>query len=159
MTKLKRHELVHLDVRNRICPTCGKSFKTASNLHQHKEQHKPRKFVCECGDAFTYRHGLKNHQERCSQGLPCKRPHTKNRPQKDNFGNIIPSYPVVSVPVEMGGQTNHSDGMADIASCPISIPLAPPFAHLPVVPPNPTSVLHPALHPPPLPLHLTVGNK
>ena len=88
--RLKQHRSTHLNVRKKVCQTCGKTFKNAGNLFQHKQQHLPRKHVCSCGHAFTYKHGLKNHQERCFAGLPCKRPHTKNRPQKDNFGQIIP---------------------------------------------------------------------
>lgn len=91
MAALKRHlNSVHSTARRFVCQECGKAFKSAGNRHQHKQQHKPRKFICGCGHAFTYKHGLQNHQVRCFAGLPCKQPHTKNRPQKDEFGQIIP---------------------------------------------------------------------
>ena len=90
LEKIKKHMHVHSDERKYVCTTCGKRYKTAGNLHQHKQQHLARKHVCGCGDAFTYRHGLVNHQARCFAGLPCKRPHSKNRPQKDSAGNLIP---------------------------------------------------------------------
>jgi len=56
---------VHCTERKHSCKYCGKKFKSATNRHQHERQHLPRSFVCGCGQAFTYKHGLRNHAVIC----------------------------------------------------------------------------------------------
>ena len=78
--RLKDHMLRHSDKKTFVCNTCGKAFKTAGNLFQHKQQHLPKKFVCGCGERFTYPHGLKRHKPRCLAGLPIRKAHSRNMP-------------------------------------------------------------------------------
>ena len=80
MRRLKDHMLRHSDKKTFVCNTCGKAFKTAGNLFQHKQQHLPKKFVCGCGERFTYPHGLKRHKPRCLAGLPIRKAHSRNMP-------------------------------------------------------------------------------
>jgi len=61
-TLLKRHLATHNSERLYNCDTCGKSFKTKSNLQSHSVVHSDSKFFCEeCGQQFKHRTSLAAH--------------------------------------------------------------------------------------------------
>ena len=62
---LKKHmQVIHEQQEKHCCDTCGKEFRTVTNLTNHKRIHLGTEFACEvqdCGQKFTTRHMLKEH--------------------------------------------------------------------------------------------------
>ena len=86
-SNLRRHVLIHSDVKQCVCETCGKSFKDAGSLKQHNFSHGNQDYCCTiCSQTFTSPLYLNRHLSRlhptdgvqplacqqCGKGFPLK---------------------------------------------------------------------------------------
>ena len=86
-SNLRRHVLIHSDVKQWVCETCGKSFKDAGSLKQHTFSHGSSEYRCSlCQQSFSSPLYLNRHLSRlhpadgvqplacqqCGKGFPLK---------------------------------------------------------------------------------------
>lgn len=61
---LKKHEIVCFDVSKGTCHVCGSVFSREDALQRHIDaQHNGKKFICSCGQVFSYFGSLSKHRQ------------------------------------------------------------------------------------------------
>jgi uncharacterized Zn-finger protein len=65
---LRRHKIIHSDLREYVCQDCGKSFRRKDNLQSHRRLHTGEMpYECTiCNKRFRHQSGLSNHAKSCN---------------------------------------------------------------------------------------------